>query len=148
MIISWSAPFNGGSPLTSYTVLIRNADAINYSAELTSCDGSNPTILNSATCNIPIATLQQPPFNLPWGSSIYAKVTATNLVNPSTESNVGNGAIILTSPDAPLSLDNVPAITDATRIGLSWIIGAANGGTAVLDYRVNWDQGTGTYVVI
>ena len=97
---------------------------------------------------MPTSALLAPPFSLPWGSSIYAKIIATNLVNSSAASALGNGGIILTNPDAPLSLQNLPAITNASRIGLSWVTGNANGGTAVIDYRVSWDQGTNTYVAL
>jgi hypothetical protein len=45
-----------------------------------------------------------PPYNLPWGSSIYAKLYATNSYGDSETSEVGNGAVILTNPDAPFDL--------------------------------------------
>ena len=115
---------------------------------MTFCNGSDPAVMAALSCTIPVATLFASPFNLAWGSSVYATVFATNIVNPSSTSNVGNGAIIVTNPDAPLNLVNVPAITSATTIGLSWNVGAANGGSPVLDYRVNWDQGTSVYVVL
>ena len=60
----------------------------------------------------------------------------------------GNGAVILTNPDAPTALANLPLITDATKIGLTWQTGSANGGTPVIDYRLSWDQGTNTYQVL
>jgi len=43
-------------------------------------------------------------FNLPWGSSIYAKITAYNQYGDSDESNEGNGAKISTIPDSPINL--------------------------------------------
>ena len=43
------------------------------------------------------------------------------------------------TPDAPRNLVNVPAITTATQIGLSWDIGSANGGTPVIDYSLSYD---------
>jgi hypothetical protein len=61
------------------------------------------------------------PFSIQWGSDIYAKVSAINLYGSSTESDAGNGAIILTNPDAPLSLQNLPDVTTGTTIGLTWI---------------------------
>ena len=73
---------------------------------------------------------------------------ATNIVNHSVESLSGNGGVILTNPDAPANLANVALITDATKIGLTWSEGAVNGGTAVIDYRMSWDQGTNNYVVL
>ena len=71
-----------------------------------------------------------------------------NAVNTSIVSAAGNGAILLTNPDSPLSLTNVKAITDTTRVGLSWSAGLADGGTPVIDYQVWWDQGTDIYLVL
>jgi len=83
-----------------------------------------------------------------WVDSVFAKVIATNIVNSSVESPSGNGGVILTNPDAPINLANDATITDATRIGLTWQPGAANGGTTVIDYRLSWDQGTFNNVVL
>jgi len=41
-------------------------------------------------------------------------------------------------PDAPVSLSNVPSITTAYQIGLTWTEGAYNGGSPVLDYKVSY----------
>jgi hypothetical protein len=80
---------------------------------LTDCDGTDATIIQSLSCSIPIANLITNPFSLPWGSSVYAKITATNAYGNSEESDSGNGAIILTEPDAPINLVDVPAVTNA-----------------------------------
>jgi hypothetical protein len=79
------------------------------------------------------------PYSLAWGSSIYAKVSATNSKGTSVVSQGGNGAIIWTNPDAPISVSNVPTVTTGYQIGLSWLPGIANGGTQVIDYRIYWD---------
>ena len=62
-------------------------------------------------------------------------------------SPAGNGATILTVPDAPLSLAEVLSSKTATTIGLSWIAGTENGGAAVIDYTVSYST-TGTYTVL
>lgn len=77
------------------------------------------------------------PFNLNWGASIFAKVKATNIIGDSGTSIEGNGAVILTNPDAPVSLSNVVATTSATTIAMTWSAGAANGGSPVIDYRIS-----------
>lgn len=38
---------------------------------------------------------------------------------------------------------NVPEITLADRIGLSWVVPVFDGGSPVLDYRVWYDNATG-----
>ena len=69
-------------------------------------------------------------------------------MNPSSQSVPGNGAVITTNPDAPVSLANVALVTDASKIGLTWSAGASNGGTPVIDYRISWDQGTNSYIIL
>jgi len=57
----------------------------------------------------------------------------------SASSSIGNGAIILTFPDSPINLKEDALLRTATSISLTWNQGAANGGAAVLDYRVSFD---------
>ncbi len=72
-----------------------------------------------------------------WGSSIYAKVTAFNLYGSSLESESGNGAIILTNPDAPVNLVEDYSQRTATSLGFTWAQGVKNGGSDVLDFTVS-----------
>jgi hypothetical protein len=58
------------------------------------------------------------PFSLIAGDSVFVKVIATNSKGPSVDSDSGNGALILTKPDAPISLAEVTAQRDATSLGL------------------------------
>ena len=66
------------------------------------------------SCSIPTSVLRNSPFNMPWGSSIFAKVLANNIYGSSAFSNQGNGAVILTIPDAPRNFANNAALTSAT----------------------------------
>ena len=43
-------------------------------------------------------------------------------------------------PDQPTNLANVPANTLATQIGLEWLAPVFNGGSAILDYKVWYDN--------
>lgn len=63
---------------------------------------------------MPISVLRSAPYGFDWGDSIHAKVKATNIVGESEYSEVGNGAIILTIPDAPLNLVSVESETTMT----------------------------------
>jgi hypothetical protein len=38
-------------------------------------------------------------------------------------------------------------VTNETAIGLNWVQGGFNGGTPVIDYRLYYDQGIGSFVV-
>jgi hypothetical protein len=55
-------------------------------------------------CNIQIATVKGDPYYLPWGVGVYARVMAINQLGNSVKSEPGNGAVILTFPDAPVDL--------------------------------------------
>ena len=145
LVITWAAPNNGGSPITSYTVKIRSADNVTYNTELVNCFGGNSVIIAAAKCTIPFSTLQAAPFNLVWGASVFAKFTATNIVNSSDESTPGNGAILVTYPDAPASVANDALTTDATKVRITWVAPVFNGGTTIIDYRVSWDLGSGSF---
>ncbi len=86
----------------------------------TSCIEETAAVVSSTICTVPILSLIVQPFLLPWGSSVFAKVTAVNIYGLSTESSDGNGAIILTVPDAPVMLANNPSGTTGSQISLTW----------------------------
>jgi len=117
VVIRWSAPYNRGSEITAYKVYIQRSDGL-LSLELSSCDGSNSVIKTAALCSIPINTLKQAPFQLAWGSSVYAYVVATNIYGDSDYSPRGNGAVIITKPDAPESLSEDTLFRRPSELGL------------------------------
>ena len=118
-------------------IYVRKADNTSFITELTSCDGSNQLVVATSSCIIPASVLHASPFSLPWGSSVHAKVVATNVYGSSVESLPGNGAIIITLPDAPLSLAENTQVRDITTLGITWTDGVSDGGLAVLDYRLS-----------
>lgn len=76
------------------------------------------------------------------------KVSATNLYGESPQSQVGDGASIWVIPDAPVNFENNAAVTDASKIGLNWLAGINNGGTAVLDYRLYYALEADAYTLL
>lgn len=83
-----------------------------------------------------------------WGVSVHAKVIAINVVGSSTSSLDGNGAIIVTVPDAPINLENDVAVTTGEQIGLTWSAGVGAGGSPLIDYRISYDQASGVDVYV
>ena len=147
IIVTWTAPeFNGGATITSYVIRFKQADG-GFSTLLASCDGSNTLIRTALKCTVPSVSFTQAPFSLPWGSLVYATVTAVNNIGSSLTSLEGSGAKILTIPSAPLDLQDRPAITSATQIGLSWtaVPDTDSGGSPVIDYSIFMAIGAGLY---
>ena len=50
VLIDWSAPYSGGSPITGYKILIRKGDSTTFSEDLVNCDGTDATILLESQC--------------------------------------------------------------------------------------------------
>jgi len=63
---------------------------------------------------------------------------------------MGNGAraTITYVPDAPVNLLRDDANTGKYQIAFTWEDGASNNGWPVEDYRIMYDQGTGTWVTL
>lgn len=120
MLINWVPPYDGGSEISRYEILIRAVDGTTFLPELTHCDGSNAVIMSATECTIPTSVLRSIPFDLKWGDSIQVQIVATNIKGNSLTSVAGNGAIILRVPDAPLNLQNVAGVTDGEQIGIEW----------------------------
>ena len=78
---------------------------------MVNCDGSNLSIVGNKYCIIPLSVLTASPFNLNLGDSINAYIIATNNYGNSQVSSTGNGAKIVLVPDAPLTLNDNPAVT-------------------------------------
>jgi hypothetical protein len=106
------------SEITAYHIYIRESDGITYSEEFTYCDGSDDVIIAAKSCSVPVSILRGSYFNLEWGSSIYAKLVAVNVYGDSVLSEEGNGAVMITAPDAPINLALVESERGSTQIGL------------------------------
>lgn len=118
--VDWTEPFTGGFEITAYRIYFAQSDTTTYSYELNGCDGTDPTIRDARTCTVLVSVLRDAPFNLEWGTSIYSKVDAINAYGISELSDAGNGAVIITYPDAPVDLTEVIAERTSTSITLSW----------------------------
>lgn len=52
---------------------------------------------------------------------------------------LGNGATILTVPDSPINIAEDVALRSATSISFTWDKGLEDGGSEVIDFRINYD---------
>lgn len=148
--IDWTEPYDNGSPIFGYIITIRQSNNVTFETETTSCDGSNPSIVASKHCSVPISTLKAASFELTWGASVFAKVVAINFYGESVVSDAGNGAIILTYPDFPVNLAEKYELRAATTLAITWEAGTfdvKDGGSPVIDYRVTYVTGVVQTVV-
>jgi hypothetical protein len=88
------------------------------------------------------------PYYFTWGASIYAKVIATNKYGDSLESDIGNGAILMTNPDTPRFVQENTNLRSPTSISISWSQGLNNGGDTILDYRISMAESSNSFDVI
>jgi hypothetical protein len=71
---SWDAPYHGGSPVTSYTILFLNHDQDTYSYINAYCDGMQQQIVLQRYCDIPFKVLREAPLYLEYNDVVMAKV--------------------------------------------------------------------------
>ena len=83
--------------------------------------------------------MTESPILLEYGDDCWARIIAVNVKGGSIPSDAGNGAKVLTRPDAPINVRDVPGVTNYETCGLEWDDGPDNGGAPVIDYRVSYN---------
>jgi hypothetical protein len=99
------------------------------------------------SCTIPVVYLKAEPFLIAWAGEVYVKVQAINSYGSSMESEPGNGARLETFPNPPINLQENVALRTSDTLGIMWDEDF-DGGTAVIDYTVQYDQGLGVFTTI
>lgn len=116
--ISFTPPvFDGGTPITSYTAI------------------STPGGFTGTGINSPIMIT-----GLTNGTTYTFKVKATNIVGDGPLSSSSNQVTLSTEPSAPV---NLASTVLGSSIGLSWSEPSSDGGTAIIDYVIEYQLSTG-----
>ncbi|GAA3723012.1 hypothetical protein GCM10022399_44240 [Terrabacter ginsenosidimutans] len=122
--VSWTAPANGGSALTSYTV---TPYAGTTAGTPTTVSGSPPATTTTVT-------------GLTNGTAYTFKVSATNAIGTGPDS-AASTAVTPTGPTAPAAPTSVTATAGDKQATVSWTA-PANGGSAITSYTVTPYAGT------
>jgi len=147
--VEWGTADDGGVAVTAYKILLKNSGG-SWVEELTSCDGSDPTIVTNRYCHIPMTTLTST-LGLVQGTTVQAKVAPINAIGTGTYSNPNSaGALIEVPPLKPASAPSRNSGTSTSQIVVDYVALTApdNGGSAIVSYELQWDQGTDTWVTL
>ena len=143
--ITFQPPADNGEDITAYQVLIEQSDD-QFSEHAADCDASTDPVLTNLYCDVPMNVLRGAPYNLVLGDLVRAKVKATNAVGDSDFSQENTGGVVVETVPGPMT----SLSQDLTSQSLEWIVltwdalttQEETGGTAILNYRVRWNQGT------
>jgi len=113
--VSWTAPSNGGVPITSYVVIPYNSGV-----------PQTPVTFNSSNTMQTVTGLTN-------GTMYTFTVAATNAVGTGVQSVESNPVVPATVPDAPL-IGTATAGTEQATV--SWTTPASDGGSAIIAYSV------------
>jgi len=64
------------------------------------------------------------------------------------ESSTGNGAVLITSPDAPNNIIEDSTLRTKSSLGLTWNQPTFNGGSKILDYTVSISQDNTNFAIL
>lgn len=148
MLVEWSEPVTNGSPITAYRLYIQAHDEGEFIEENVECDTASDYVVSNRICYIYLDTLTAEPYNLVLNEPVKIKVIAINVYGESDYSEIGEGALIKLRPDAPINLENDPAITDAFSIAFTYAEGPSDGGTPVIDFDIYYDKAVGDWELL
>ena len=116
--VSWTAPGNGGSPITGYTITPYIGSTAQTAATITGTPPGTSTTITGLTN----------------GTAYTFTVKATNAIGTSSESTPSN-SVTPTAPTAPAAPTGVSATAGNGTANVSWTA-PANGGSPITGYTI------------
>jgi len=142
--LTFSLPYNGGSTIFRAQILFKHHNTVDWVEELTTCDGSQATILQARECIVPLTILRGTDFALVYGDYIIAKVLYENDIGESSYSiETVSPPMMQEVPNAPLTGPlRIDALTSGTTMGVyfSELTGADTRGSAIISYGLEVDS--------
>jgi len=141
LVISWAAPDDHGSPVTAYSIEVRDQLGTAWSAAA-ACDGSEAAVVAALECSIPMLTLTTAPYSYTLDSLIVVRVAAENAKGWGAVS-AGNsaGATAKTLPGQLAAVTRGSSTTPA-QVAVEWaaLTGASStGGLPTTSYHLEYD---------
>jgi hypothetical protein len=141
--ISWTEPTANFRPVLGYQVLIETSTVGTFVERKALCDGDAQA--TPKYCLVDMHDLRAAPFGLPYDRLIRAEVIARNERGESTASDPNSaGARVQVEPYA-VPTPTRGSETGPTQIQVNWSSLSGpddNGGSAVLSYHLEYDNGT------
>ena len=127
--IAWIAPDDGGSDIISYTLKMN--------------EGTGSLVYNVIDSSIPAGTTTYTKSGLTTGDEYRFIVFAINAVDSSADSDPSTAIIVAVTPDAPSDPSYLSSSETTMQFGWSSPVdaGRSNGGTTLLGYKIQWDDG-------
>ena len=100
---------------------------------------------------MPLDEIRSTPFLLSQGNLIKAKVLAINSIGSSTISNANQvGGLVEKVPIKPpvAPLRNSATLKTSLVVDLTALIGSATGGSPILSYDLQWDNGNNVWTSV
>ena len=129
--------------MLEYDVEILAKDITYHVADI-NCNGIDPVIVSSRSCEVPLDVLRAEPFNLEYPDLVAAKVRSRNINGWSDYSDINTeGGSILTEPSV-MGVPTRGTSTDTTRLHVEWVglEGDDLRGSYVTSYWLQWDNGS------
>lgn len=145
--ITWTRPNDRSNAITQYKIEIQSAtDSSLWQESVATCDGSNAAIVTARVCKVPMETILEAPYSYTLNQVIAVRVSAFNMNGWGLASSANTaGAVAKTKPAAMLAVLR-GAETTEKEVQVTWVtqtLDAETGGSPVLSYNLQWDQGTG-----
>jgi titin len=133
LIVGWTAPHAAGSPITDYSVYLDTEGGLQNIASSTYGQTNHILMLS--------------PDGSDTGRSFLFKVAAINDLGegPLSEPYL---VVAATVPDAPIQLTRNELLTSKEAVSFTWQPGTSHGGSPIIEYRVSFDQGSDSWIVL
>ena len=144
IIIDWEMPDSNFKPILEFEIVIEDVNA-DYVSDATNCSGQDPSLTQ---CSVPMQSMIALT-SLTQGSLIVARVRSRNENGWSffSQENI-SGAVIEFKPHKIEIVSYDVLNSSNSQVIMLWeeLTGVSTGGSEILGYTVQFDQGTGNFI--